>query len=80
VVPDSSVFTAIKPVRTRYSYNKLSVNNSNIIRELIKHVNRGMYDVSMMKIGLYLNNVAARNHDRLSRTNHNKINKSEAQS
>jgi hypothetical protein len=37
-----------------------------------------MYDVSMMKIGLYLNNVAARNHDRLSRINHDKINESEA--
>jgi hypothetical protein len=34
-----------------------------------------MYDVSMMKIGLSLNNVAARNHDRLSRINHDKINK-----
>jgi hypothetical protein len=37
-----------------------------------------MYDISMMKIGLYLNNVATRNHDRLSRINKNKINKSEA--
>jgi hypothetical protein len=36
-----------------------------------------MYDVSMMKIGLYLNNIAARNHDRSSKINHNKINKSE---
>jgi hypothetical protein len=31
-----------------------------------------MYDASMMKIGLYLNNVVARNHDRLSRINHDK--------
>jgi hypothetical protein len=37
-----------------------------------------MYDVSMMKIGLYLNNIAARNHDQLSRINHNKMNKNEA--
>jgi hypothetical protein len=37
-----------------------------------------MHDVSMMKIGLYLNHIAARNRDRLSRINHNKINKSEA--
>jgi hypothetical protein len=37
-----------------------------------------MYDVSMMKIGLYLNNVAARNHDRLSMINHDKIIESEA--
>jgi hypothetical protein len=36
-----------------------------------------MHDVSMMKIGLYLNNIAARNHDRLSRINDNKINKRE---
>jgi hypothetical protein len=34
------VFTAIKPVRMTYSYNKLSVSNSNIIRELLKHMNR----------------------------------------
>jgi hypothetical protein len=40
VVPDSSVFTATNPVRTTYSYNKLSVSNPNVIRELIKHVNR----------------------------------------
>jgi hypothetical protein len=26
-----------------------------------------MYDVSMMRIGLYLNNIAARKHDRLSK-------------
>jgi hypothetical protein len=37
-----------------------------------------MYDVSMMKIGLYLNHVATRNHDLLSRINHDEINKSEA--
>jgi hypothetical protein len=37
-----------------------------------------MYGVSMMKTGLYLNNIAARNHDRLSRINHNKMNKNEA--
>jgi hypothetical protein len=37
-----------------------------------------MYDVSMMKISLYLNNIAARNHDRLSTINHDEINKSEA--
>jgi hypothetical protein len=37
-----------------------------------------IYDVSMTKIGLYLNNIAARNHDRLSRINHDEINKSEA--
>jgi hypothetical protein len=36
-----------------------------------------MYDVSMMKIGLYLNNIAAHNHERLSKVNHDKINKSE---
>jgi hypothetical protein len=34
VVPDSSVFTAIKPIKMTYSYNKLSVSNLNIIREL----------------------------------------------
>jgi hypothetical protein len=34
-----------------------------------------MHDVSMIKIGLYLNRIAARDHDRLSRINHNKINK-----
>jgi hypothetical protein len=32
----------------------------------------------MMKIGLYLNNGAARNHNLLSRINHDEINKSEA--
>jgi hypothetical protein len=37
-----------------------------------------MNDVSMIKIGLYLNNVTARNHDRLSRIKHDKINKCEA--
>jgi hypothetical protein len=38
-----------------------------------------MYDVSMMKkIGLYLDNVTAHNHDRLSRIKHDKLNKSEA--
>jgi hypothetical protein len=37
-----------------------------------------MYDVSMMKIGLYLNDITAHNHDRLSRISKNKINKSEA--
>jgi hypothetical protein len=40
VVPDSSVFMAKKPLKTTYSYNKISVGNLNIIRELIKHVNR----------------------------------------
>jgi hypothetical protein len=40
VVPDSSVFTATNPIKTTYSYNKLSVGNLNIIWELIKHVNR----------------------------------------
>jgi hypothetical protein len=40
VVPDSSVFMAKKPIKTTYSYNKLSVDNLNIIQELIKHVNR----------------------------------------
>jgi hypothetical protein len=37
-----------------------------------------MHDVSMMKIGLYLNNIAIHDHDRLSKINHNKINKGEA--
>jgi hypothetical protein len=37
-----------------------------------------MYGVSMMKIGLCLNNVAACNHDRLLRINHDEINKSKA--
>jgi hypothetical protein len=31
-----------------------------------------------MKIGLYLNNIAARKYDRLSKINLNKINKGEA--
>jgi hypothetical protein len=34
LVPDSSVFTATKPIKTTYSYNKLSVGKLNIIREL----------------------------------------------
>jgi hypothetical protein len=34
VVPDSSIFAATKPIETTYSYNKLSVGNLNIIREL----------------------------------------------
>jgi hypothetical protein len=34
-----------------------------------------MHDVSMMKIGLCLNNIAARDHDRFSRINYNKIKK-----
>jgi hypothetical protein len=37
-----------------------------------------MDDVSMIKIGLYLNNVTLRNHDRLSTIKHDKLNKSEA--
>jgi hypothetical protein len=34
VVPDGSVFTATKPIKMTYSYNKLSVSNWNIIWEL----------------------------------------------
>jgi hypothetical protein len=37
-----------------------------------------MYDVSMMKISLYLNNVAAVIMTDYQRINHNKINKSES--
>jgi hypothetical protein len=33
VVPDSSIFTAGKPIKVIYSYNKLSINSSNSIRE-----------------------------------------------
>jgi hypothetical protein len=33
VVPESSVFTATKPIKTTYSYNKLSFGNLNIIRD-----------------------------------------------
>jgi hypothetical protein len=32
----------LKPVRMTYSYNKLSVSNLDIIRELIKHVKQGI--------------------------------------
>jgi hypothetical protein len=32
--PYSSVFTAMKPIKMTYSYNKLSVGNLSIIREL----------------------------------------------
>jgi hypothetical protein len=35
MVPDSSVFTARKPIEIIYSYNKLSISSSNIIRELL---------------------------------------------
>jgi hypothetical protein len=34
VVPDSSVFTATKPIKMTYSYNKLSIGKLSIIREL----------------------------------------------
>jgi hypothetical protein len=51
VVPDSSVFTARKPIKMTYSYNKLSVSNLNIIRELsnMKSGYSRMHDVSMTK-------------------------------
>jgi hypothetical protein len=39
-VPDSSVFTATKPIKTTYSYNKLSVGNLSIMRELQSMKNR----------------------------------------
>jgi hypothetical protein len=35
VVTDSSIFTARKPIKVIYSYNKLSINGSNSIRELL---------------------------------------------
>jgi hypothetical protein len=37
MVRDSFVFTATKPIKMTYSYNKLSVSNLNIIWELLKH-------------------------------------------
>jgi hypothetical protein len=40
VVPDSSVFTAKKPIKMTYSYNKLSVSNLNVIRELLNMKSR----------------------------------------
>jgi hypothetical protein len=50
VVPDSSIFTARKPIKVIYSYNKLSINSSNSIRELLymKTWNSRMDGVSMM--------------------------------
>jgi hypothetical protein len=51
VVPHSSVFTAKKPIKMTYSYNKLSASSLNIIRELL-NVKTGysrMDDVSMTK-------------------------------
>jgi hypothetical protein len=36
VVPDSSIFVAGKPCKTTYSYEKLSVNRLETIRELLK--------------------------------------------
>jgi hypothetical protein len=57
VVPDSSIFTARKPIKMIYSYNKLSISSLNSIREMLnmKTWNSRMDDVSMMKIGLCLN-------------------------
>jgi hypothetical protein len=51
VVPDSSVFTAKKPIKMTYIYNKLSASSSNIIREALKHKTgySQMDDVSMTK-------------------------------
>jgi translation initiation factor 2B subunit (eIF-2B alpha/beta/delta family) len=51
VVPDSSIFTARKPIKMIYSYNKLSISSSNIIRELqnMKIGYSRMNDVSMTK-------------------------------
>jgi hypothetical protein len=51
VVPDSSVFTARKPIKMTYSYHKLSVSSLNIIRELLnmKTGYSRMDDVSMTK-------------------------------
>jgi hypothetical protein len=37
----------LKPVRMTYSYNKLSVSNLDIIRELIKHVKQGIAECMM---------------------------------
>jgi hypothetical protein len=51
VVLDSSVFVARKPIKMTYSYNKLSISSSNIIRELLnmKTGYNRMDDVSMTK-------------------------------
>jgi hypothetical protein len=51
VVPDSSIFTARKPINMIYSYSKLSISSSNIIRELqnMKTGYSRMDDVSMSK-------------------------------
>jgi hypothetical protein len=35
VVPDSSIFTDKKSIKVIYSYNKLSINSSNSILELL---------------------------------------------
>jgi hypothetical protein len=56
----------MKPVRTTYSYKQAICQqfkpHSAIDKSMQTEYCR-MCDVSMMKIGLYLNNVTARNHD-----------------
>jgi hypothetical protein len=81
VVPDSSVFIAIKPVRTTYSYKQAICQQFEHHSRTDKACRQGTAECmteALLKIGLYLNNIAARNHDRLSRINHDEINKSEA--
>jgi hypothetical protein len=49
VVPDSSIFAAIKRCMMTYSYDKLSVERLKIIQELLEHKKEHsrMDDVSM---------------------------------
>jgi hypothetical protein len=79
MVPDSSVFTATKPIKMTYSYNKLSVSSLNIIRELQNMKKTGysrMHDVSMTKDRSLFKQHCT--HVVMTTLNYNKINKGEA--